>query len=267
MYRHRFALDAKSRNLRSFTAEEITALGGHYLAGDKKSPFATMAKKINDEYGFRYANTLVGDFSFECTSADAFHVKTAIMAPLQLRVANPVPATMAFDCEATSLGNVPMHYQSIFRLATIGQTLKEYGITDSSVQFTVPLNKIQTSTSGINLAEPFMEGKYKLTGSMTIGRHEEQALQGYRDGNTNMYGDVVLVQGWNIQQFHLKQFTLNEAGPDEGAVAAEPLALSFARQCVNSIGDTQNSPIVFDTYDTNPYNTMTGRNAAGVMEA
>jgi hypothetical protein len=80
-----------------------------------------------------------------------------------------------------------------------------------------------------------------------------------------MHGDITMVQGWKVHQLYMKNFTLKQAGPDDGQVAAEPLECSISWDCASTIGDSQNSPIIYDLYDTTDVNSMTGRNLLGAL--
>jgi hypothetical protein len=282
MYEHLYELAKDGRQLRNFTADEETALGGHYVTDDQRCLMGTLAKRYT-EFQVRYANALSKKMDIKWTPAELSTYDSGYMAFREERVetgnnfegsTQPVDFDMA--CSLTDVTGVVAHYQTAVEIGkrnTDTETfpLAEEGITDLNISTEIPLQNLQDTISGVYLANPFLEGKYKITSSMTVSRMDGPKFSEYRDTLQKLKGRISSNMGFLMQEVLIKEFTLTKAGGDDSDVTAEPLDLSINASCgVHDFADhlygqteVNNSPIVMRTRDYNKYNMLLGRDASG----
>ncbi len=270
MYEHTYELDGLGRRFRDYTTAEIAAVTGAD-ATDKKNLMATFGKRF-DTYDVRYANAVCKSFSMKLVAAGQLSWDCGIVGYKEER------SDYSSDnwTLPTGLGDnslVPAHFEAMFNIGTAALTfatdgsvsnLTELGVTESELAVDMPLQLIQDTVSGLYIAEPILEGKYgtRLTG--TISRHTANTYQGYRDAQTPVIAQQVCNQGWYMQEIVIKEATLDEAGPDDGAVAAEPLGMDIGfvegshdwDDWFYGYTETQDSPVIFRTRNASADNMM-----------
>ena len=143
--------------------------------------------------------------------------------------------------------------------------LDELGMSSVDLNVSVPLQSLQDTVSGLSIVEPEIEGLYDIKMTGTISRHTSQVYQGYRDTQEKLIAYMSMHQGWYMQDFIIKEIVINNAGPDDGAVAQEPLDISAGFVCeephaftpwLEGVTEVQKSPVVFRMRDFHAENEM-----------
>jgi hypothetical protein len=276
MYEHLYELDSSGRRYRRYTDAEISVFNTEMGAGtldsdDARNLMCTLAKRMSN-YDLRYANSMSKSFNYKISAAGLAQWETTYMAFLEERG--------DFSSEDWTLTDglcnnqlVPSHYEMRFAIGenlniTNGEItgLTDLGLTDFDMAVETPMQSLQDFESGLSIAEPVLEGAYKVTLNGTISRHTVQTYQGFRDEQNVLVGHLVTNQNWYMQEMLFKEITIQEAGPDDGDVAAEPLKMTSSFVCAETNAFTaewlyghdelQDSPVVFRVRDFSSQNQM-----------
>jgi len=276
MYEHLYELDASGRRYRRYTTAERlefnTEMGtGTLGTADARNLMCTLAKRMSN-YDLRYANAMSKSFNYKVSAAGLAQWETTYMSFLEERG--------DYDSEDWTLTDglcnnqlVPAHYEMRFAIGealtiTNGEItgLTDLGLTDFDMAVETPMQSLQDFVSGLSIAEPVLEGAYKVTLNGTISRHTVQTYQGFRDDQSALVGHLVTNQNWYMQEMLFKEIKIQEAGPDDGDVAGEPLKMTSSYVCAETNAFTadwlyghnelQDSPVVFRVRDFSSQNQM-----------
>jgi hypothetical protein len=268
LYEHFLELDSRGRRYREYTAAERAALGT--AVGDKRNLMATLGKRMAN-YDIRYANAIAKGFTFKVSSPGLAEWESVFMAFKEERGAfnSNNWSLLAGLCDNSLC---PKHYEMSFGIGTTaGITngvitgLTSLGLTDFSMNVETPLQSLQDFVSGLSIAEPVLEDTYKVNLEGTISRHTSSTYQEFRDAQTPVLARLAMNRGWYMQEFLFKKVSIQEAGPDDGSVAQEPLKMTSSFVCADTHGfadwvhgnaELHKSPVVFRVRNDNPNNEM-----------
>jgi hypothetical protein len=284
MYEHLYEVSNDGKIFRDFTTAEYTALGTQAVVDeDKRTCMATLVKKF-PEYSYRFQNTKCYKFGYKWTPQKFTEITCNWLGYSQERIRTTDPEYSNIDytmpCPTLESNNILAHNQSRLEigLADVIYTGENYTFqpfTDGTLDFEIPLDKVQDSESGLFLVDPVLSGSIKMMCNITLTRALDDTFQQYRDDRTNLSGRISSRKGFSSQEILIKKFTLPKAGPDNGDVAAEPLDFSISLTCGTHAFDTwlkndtgtnpeiMGSPVVKRVINKNPYNEMTGRDLTG----
>jgi len=270
MYEHLYELDSLGRRYRKYTLAERTALGLN--VDDLRNLMTTFGKRMSN-YDIRYANAMCKSFNFKVSAAGLAQWESNYMAFEEERGSfNSENWTLTAGLCDNQL--VPAHFEMRFGLGeelniVNGEItgLDDIGLTDFDMGVETPLQSLQDFVSGLSIAEPVLEGAYKISLNGTVSRHTSEVYQNYRDNQNKLIGHLVTNQNWYMQEMMFKEVLISEAGPDDGDVAAEPLKMSSSFVCAEDnaftddwlFGNTElhKSPVVFRVRDFSSVNEMT----------
>ncbi len=280
MYEHLYEVSDDGRLFRDFRADEKTALGVQWKAGDQRTCMASLAKKFPSYY-FLFENVKCYKFDFKFSPAKFTEMSTNWLGFDQKRKKDSaVPFTMDYSAIDPDLINV--HFQTSVEIGPADNTqystnsaFKVLPATEITLGGEIPLQRIQDTESGLNLVDPVLNGAISFNGSITKTHSTDETFMEYRDNRTALAARIASVYGFYSQEILIKRFTLPEAGPNSDEVAAEPLTLSiYQPKDAHAFNDwlsgvekknieVMDSPVVMRVINKNPYNEMTGRDLAG----
>jgi len=217
-----FEIDSLGRQLREYTTPEIAM--DDYVAG-KKNPFASVAKRFTP-YDMEFDNVVSSGFTWSTSAPGGAKLEGNFLSPRQRRNSTTQSSpnwTLPDGLENNR--SVPFHHQMQFWIGTDPSSLECLGMTELSYEVTPPLEKIQTTKSGLSLAEPYIEGKYTVGLTGTVGRHSVETYQNYRDLQTLVVAKIKMSQGYNVKTVYFKECNIIASGPDDTNVASEPLQM------------------------------------------
>jgi len=158
-------------------------------------------------------------------------------------------------------GLILLHHQLEFYIGTDEVTdMVQFGVTDFGLDVSIPLQVQQDCVSGLKMQEPVMEGKYDIKISATISRHDSDALAALRDLQTTVLTKACYESNYRTITFLSGTNKIEDAGPDDGTVAKEPVTLTPGWQATKPFPVTiisslyQGSPLVCIVRDTNSDN-------------
>ncbi len=273
LFEHIFEMP-KNRRLREFTAAEKAVLKTQWLAGDMRNLQMSMVKNMGD-YDICNFNNVCEKFGFKYSPANFVTFSADMFAYGQKRVSEARTTNYDMDCDFIETDSLVNHYQSQVEISEVGSDYisGQYseGVTDVSVEVSTPLQKIQTMESKQHFDEPWLEGKYQLSGSITLGRHRDERFQDWRDSRTPLKARIASYWGFEMQEVLLKKFTLKGAGAGDEDVPSEALDLGIEMTCnKHNFGSWlddedvyKKAPLVFRVRCRSDINWLTLRDSTG----
>lgn len=269
MYEHLYELDSLGRRYRYYTSTEQSILS--LAALDRRNLMATFAKRMAS-YDLRYRNAMCKNFSFKCSAPGMASYDANLVAYTEERGDySSSDWTLLTGLDDAAI--VPVHYEYRFGIGTALslhndgylEGLTDIALSDWSLDVEVPTQAIQDIISGLQIAEPVLEGKYGIKMTGTISRHTVNTYQGYRDAQTPLVAHLVANQGWYMQEYMIKKATLDDAGAGDEDVAAESLSINPGfisgthefSEWLEDITELHESPILMRVRDDSQYNEMT----------
>ena len=261
LYEHILELDDKSRHLVDYTAAEISALTGQgYASGAKKNRMADIGIKLGPN-DYIYRNSMCKGFTLKSEAGKIATLDAKFCGYSEQR-GDLTSSGWTYPTYGVDSDYDVVHHQTMVEIGASVGALTTLGVLDWEVGVDIPLQVMQDTLSGLYLAEPVMEGKYKIDYSFTVSRHSEDTWEAARDNWTSMVSRISSILGYEKVQLFLEPAKMNEASPDDSGVAKQPLKLSpgynSASVWSTYIGghytSLKNSPVkllVRDAYATN----------------
>ena len=256
MYNHLYELDKHERHFAVYrTAEQITG----YTTGDKKNRMATIGIDLypND---MRYKNAMCAKWGLSSTAGQVAKILYDFIAYTSER-GDYSSSSWTFPSGMTSNSNRMSHDQFKVEVGTAEGSLTELGISDFDIGIDIPLNKIQTTKSGLYLAEPVFEGRYNLTCNMTLGRYAADTYQDLMDAWTTVLVRISASFGYYRFELLVNAAKIKSPGPSDDDVSKELLECIPYYTTTNNFstwlyGNTliQNSPIILRVRDLSSVN-------------
>jgi hypothetical protein len=257
MYEHLFELDANTRHIIAFpTAEQITG----YSSGMRKNRCMSIgvSTSVTD---LLYPNAMCKKFDFKSAAGQIANMSVEYVAHKELRGGYSSSGwTLPSDFISNSLEMI--HHQLRFKVGTTESALVNLGVSDVNYGLEIPLDSIQDTESGLYIAEPRMEGKYKNTLEAKLSRYAATTYAGYRDAWTSVCGVIEAFTGYYSFELLFNEMKVVGAGPDSSAVESEPLKFEFGNTSnafpLRLYGNTllQNGPVVCRIRNLNSANSM-----------
>lgn len=261
MYEHLFEIEKNDTDLREYTAAEQAM--DDFVAG-KRNLYATLGKRFKD-HDTLYEDALCRSFSWTLSAPGLAQIETNFLAFTENKDEAVTSAGWDFPANLTNNRNVPRHIDLTFRIGATPATLSDICMSELGLSVAKPLQQIQDTCSGENLAVPILEGKYDIAQTGTIARYSLKTFQTIRDAQTTVVTQTVMHQGFLMSEFLVSEANIIEAGPNDDDVSAEPLVLGIGfvplasdPWAIHLFGNTrlQNSPVVRRQRDFNPVNSM-----------
>jgi hypothetical protein len=257
MYEHLYELDAHERHLTAYrTAEQITG----YSAGDKKNRMATLGIKMHTN-DYRYRNAMCNGFSFSSESGQLAELSTGFVSFDENR-GDHSSASWTIPSNLQSSDNIVAHHQTSLEIGTAEGSLTALACSALGLDVGIPLQIIQSTVSGLYIAEPIFEGKYEIGQNVTLARHSVDTYMGYRDNWTTALTRMSATYGYYMQEILIQQAKVKDSLSDDD-VPKENLEIIPGYTSSNNWsswlhGNTlvQNSPIVMRVRDDDSQNYM-----------
>ena len=236
---HNFEFDPHERHLTDFrTAEQITG----WSSGYKKNRMMTIGCKTSVT-DLRYPNSMCKKFSFKSGAGQISTMDFDFCAYNESR--GDYSSSTWTPINPFILNNALMaHHNLRFKVGASDSTLVNLGVTDISWDTEIPLEIIQDTESGLYLAEPKFEGKYKFSLEAKLSRYSAETYQTYRDSWTNLVAAIEAQRGYDKVLIMFNRVKLSGAGPDSDNVTKEPLKFEIGYEESNNwTSQLQNAPI------------------------
>jgi len=175
-YVHVWELDKHERHFTAYRSGENTA--GDADADDRKNRFATLGVKEGPS-DKRYPYLLARNFTFSSKSTDFARVTAGGLAAKEERGSFNSASWAAPSGTLGSALNV-RHSDFTVKIGPSG-SLVAVGVSEFSIEVEIPLQVLQDTESGLFIAEPLLEGKYAVRGSITLSRHSVDTYLANRD--------------------------------------------------------------------------------------
>lgn len=260
MYEHVFELDRTERHVSDFKEDEKDVPG--YYIGAKKNRLATVGVRVKPETDLIYPKSICKSFNFKTEAAAFSEWSFSFLSKDQLK-GNFLSDNWNYASEVSSSDNIAIHHQMEVALGENEDNLVKLGVTSAELSVEIPLPVDQDTTSGLNIIEPVMEGKYNISLNTVLSRYSTDIYQGYRDTWQSCQVRISAMNDFYRTDIFAHKSKISEAGPDEGDIPKENLQFE-----VGSFGAStwpkslkgnlliQNSPIVLRVRNYNSTNSM-----------
>jgi hypothetical protein len=226
VYRHLYELDRHERHLTSYRSDEDTAVD--YASTDRKVRFGSLGLKkgTND---FRFPFLMCGGFGFGSSAGQEPMKWNAKGNAYREDRGNYASADWTAPAGATGTQYLIGHHHLTLSLGPSG-ALVDVAVTDFQCSVDIPLLVEQDSESGLFVAQPVLNGKYGVSVSCTLARHEADTYKAYRDAFTACCMKAVYASGADEFGLYFPNLRIIDA-PDTGdEVARHPLTFAAAKE-------------------------------------
>jgi hypothetical protein len=255
MCEHIFELDRKERHRTLIKDDEADFAG--YTIGAYKNRMAGIGVNLLPNQDISFPKSMCKSFSFKSEAAKFAEIAVSFISKDQVK-GNFSSAGWTFDSNLQDSDSIVAHHQLEVAIGANEAGIANYGVSSLEMGFEIPLPVQQDTTSGINIIEPVMEGKYTISSNVTLSRYSSDAFQTYRDNWTSCQARVSGFNDFLRTDIFIHNAKISDAGPDESNIAQEVLALEVGGFGVNNWpialrGNTvlQKSPILMRVRDFN----------------
>lgn len=261
-YSHLYELDAHERHVTPYRTAEQTA--GDYASYNRKVRSGVLAVKYGTN-DYRFRNLMCSGFGFNSKSGD-FFTMTAKGKSWKTERADYSSSSWTFPTGIPGASlNIPHHHFTV-KLGVYG-ALVTLGVTDFSIDVTIPLSSQFDTESGLYLKEPVLEGQYEISASMTLTRHAADTWLAYRDDWTSdLAFQAVAASGSYEFGLYMPSVRVLDSQVSGDAVAKNTIKLTWQREQTiaspifatefGSHDVIQGSPLYCLVKDTNSTNEM-----------
>jgi len=173
---HIWEVDKHERNFLPYRTGENTA--GDADADDRKNRFATIGVKEGPS-DKRYVHTICKSFSITSKAGDLARWSASGIGAKEERGSF---SSATWTAPAGTLGSAldVRHSDFTVKIGPSG-SLVAVGVSEFSIEVEIPIQVLQDTESGLFIAEPVLEGKYNVRGSITLSRHTVDTYLANRD--------------------------------------------------------------------------------------
>lgn len=223
-------LDGEGRSFLPYRSTPDEQTAGDYNSGDRKCRMATLGRTdgVTDKV---YPHAMAKSLSISSTAGKQAQLNIEWVAQEELR-GDYSGSSWTYE-NPDSSHNV-MHHQFEVKIGEPG-SMAAVSVTDFEINVDIPLQIIQDTESGLYIAEPKMEGKYGITGSMVVTRHTADTWMDYRDDFTDISLSIIATFGSYQFKILLPNVKCKNSSISDDEVANVPLEFEIGTETTAGI--------------------------------